>query len=275
MPPTAAKPPDRERDGGPRTLPPGVYDEGYFLSEAVEGFEGYRRGELSALRRKHLAMIAPAPGMDLLEIGFARGELLRACAAAGARVTGLDYSPAACAIARADGAARVVRGDCQSLPFADASFDRVFAGDVIEHQSQEGGVRLLAEMRRVLRPGGVLLVHTTPNRWFRRWMWPWLRHVAARMDAGAVAGMEAQFAVMDRVHLYEYSPAALNAAARQAGFPRTTRRVWVDPDLLRGGEHRLTRGLAQRWPVRMAGAIGGRPPLAWLLGNDLYLWCKR
>jgi SAM-dependent methyltransferase len=273
MPAAAPKPPDRERDGGPRTLPPEVYDDGYFLSEAVEGYEGYRRGELSALRRKHLAMIAPAPGMDLLEIGFARGELLRACAAAGARVTGLDYSPAA--IACADGAARIVRGDCQALPFADAAFDRVFAGDVIEHQSQEGGLRLLAEMRRVLRPGGVLLIHTTPNRWFRRWMWPWLRHVAARMNADAATGMDAQFAVMDRVHLHEYSPAALNAAARQAGFARAARRVWVDADLLRGGEHRLTRELAQRWPVRLANAIGGRPPLAWLLGNDLYLRCRR
>ena len=160
----AQKPPDSERAGGPRTLPPDVYDAAYFLSEAVEGYAGYRQGELSALRRKHLALIAPRPGMDLLEIGFARGELLRACADAGARVTGLDYSPAACAIARADGAARIVRGDCQTLPFADASFDFVFAGDVIEHQSREGGVRLLAEMRRVLRPGDALLVHTTPNR---------------------------------------------------------------------------------------------------------------
>jgi len=273
--PPAAKPPDRERNGGPRTLPSAVYDEDYFLSEAVEGFEGYRRGELSALRRKHLAMISPAPGMHLLEIGFARGELLRACAAAGARVTGLDYSSAACAIARTGGAARIVCGDCQSLPFANAVFDCVFAGDVIEHQSQEGGVRLLAEMRRVLRPGGILLVHTTPNRWFRRMIWPWLRHVAARMDPAAVAGMDAQFAVMDRVHLYEYSPAALNTAARQAGFARAMRRVWVDADLLRGGGHRLTRELARRAPVRLAGIVGGHPPLAWLLGNDLYLRCKR
>jgi FkbM family methyltransferase len=49
----------------------------------------------------------------------------------------------------------------QRLPFVDASFDTVYAGEVIEHVSD--GDAALAEWRRVLRPGGMLIV-TTPNR---------------------------------------------------------------------------------------------------------------
>jgi 2-polyprenyl-3-methyl-5-hydroxy-6-metoxy-1,4-benzoquinol methylase len=49
----------------------------------------------------------------------------------------------------------------QRLPFAEASFDALYAGEVIEHVPD--GEVALAEWRRVLRPGGILIV-TTPNR---------------------------------------------------------------------------------------------------------------
>jgi SAM-dependent methyltransferase len=273
-----------DRPGGPQKgpagrdeiLPPSVYDADYYLSEAVEGHALWLRGEMSALRGKHLALLAPAPGMDLLEIGFARGELLRECALAGARCTGLDYSPDACAIARgtldaAGAAAVLVRGDCRALPFPDASFDRVFAGDVIEHLAWTGGVRLLAEMGRVLRPGGFLLLHTTPNRTFHRRVWPALRPLLRLWNPGLVRGMDGQFAVMDRVHLCEHTPAMLRRAARAAGLPPRRTRVWTDPDLLRGGEHRLTESLGKSPLFRAAAAVAALPPLLPLLGNDLYL----
>jgi ubiquinone/menaquinone biosynthesis C-methylase UbiE len=49
------------------------------------------------------------------------------------------------------------------LPFADSSFDRTFVNEVLEHISDEG--QTLNELRRVLRPGGVLIV-ISPNRRF-------------------------------------------------------------------------------------------------------------
>ncbi len=56
---------------------------------------------------------------------------------------------------------RFLVGDAEPLPFQDGSFDAVFAGELIEHlPDPRPGV---AEFRRVLRPGGTLIL-TTPNR---------------------------------------------------------------------------------------------------------------
>lgn len=56
----------------------------------------------------------------------------------------------------------VRRGSLTSLPFADASFDRALCLDVLEHLSVDDQPRAIAELRRVLAPGGELLV-SVPN----------------------------------------------------------------------------------------------------------------
>ncbi len=59
-------------------------------------------------------------------------------------------------------------GDATMLPFADASFDRIIASEVMEHINDDTGA--LAELTRVLRPGGVLAV-TIPARFPERICW--------------------------------------------------------------------------------------------------------
>lgn len=57
---------------------------------------------------------------------------------------------------------RVASGSLTALPYADASFDRALCLDVLEHLSFEDQPRALAELHRVLAPGGELLV-SIPN----------------------------------------------------------------------------------------------------------------
>lgn len=57
---------------------------------------------------------------------------------------------------------RVRNGSVTALPFEDATFDRALCLDVLEHLTFEEQPRALAELRRVLRPGGELLV-SVPN----------------------------------------------------------------------------------------------------------------
>ena len=61
----------------------------------------------------------------------------------------------------------VMRGNALTLPFPDASFDRVIVSEVLEHIADDAGV--LAEIRRVLRPDGTARTHAlhSPYWWLR------------------------------------------------------------------------------------------------------------
>jgi SAM-dependent methyltransferase len=101
------------------------------------------------------------PGMDLLDVACGSGNATIPAAHAGARVTGLDFSPDLLAIAReraADAMVEVdwVEGDAQELPFDDASFDRVIS--TFGHMFAPDHQRTGAEIRRVCRPGGTIAV---------------------------------------------------------------------------------------------------------------------
>jgi SAM-dependent methyltransferase len=100
-------------------------------------------------------------GRDVLDVGCGAGVEVVRWARAGARVTGLDIAPSAVALTRAnlrqqDLAAGVVCADGQSLPFADQSFDFVYAHGVVQYAADDGA--MVRECHRVLRPGGSILV---------------------------------------------------------------------------------------------------------------------
>jgi SAM-dependent methyltransferase len=102
------------------------------------------------------------PSMRLLDVGCGPGSITVGLAdvVAGGEVVGVDLQdePLNQARARAArrGAANVSfeRADLYRLPFPDASFDAAFANGVLTHL--DDAMRALAEIRRVLRPGGVL-----------------------------------------------------------------------------------------------------------------------
>jgi demethylmenaquinone methyltransferase/2-methoxy-6-polyprenyl-1,4-benzoquinol methylase len=105
-----------------------------------------------------IELAAPLAGRRVLDLACGTGDLAFAAAAQGAVVTGLDLTPRMIELAHRKPASRGVRflvGDMMALPFADASFDVVTTGyglrnvPVLETS--------IAEIHRVLAPGGVLL----------------------------------------------------------------------------------------------------------------------
>jgi malonyl-CoA O-methyltransferase len=99
-------------------------------------------------------------GLAVLDLGCGTGRHALWLAEAGASVTAIDFSEGMLERARAKpGAGRVrflVHDLQERLPFADASFDRVVSGLVLEHLRDLGA--FFAEARRVLRPGGRAVV---------------------------------------------------------------------------------------------------------------------
>jgi SAM-dependent methyltransferase len=113
------------------------------------------------------------PGDLLLDLGCGFGRHAFGAAKRGARVVALDYAEAelkevwntfhALEVAGEVGPgalAGTAQGDATCLPFADATFDRIIASEVLEHIDDDTGA--MGELARVLRPGGTLAV-TVPS----------------------------------------------------------------------------------------------------------------
>jgi SAM-dependent methyltransferase len=104
-----------------------------------------------------------AAGKEVLDAGCGTGYGTGILQAAGAAsVIGVDVSVEAVEMTarRLGNPAAVVRSDLRELPFDDDSFDLVVCWETIEHL--EEGQRAVGEFRRVLRPGGLLLI-SSPN----------------------------------------------------------------------------------------------------------------
>ncbi|MFD9706137.1 class I SAM-dependent methyltransferase [Lentzea sp. NPDC059081] len=121
---------------------------------------------VSRLGRVHGEMVALAElgtGHQVLDVGCGTGNLLRAAGRSGAGLTGVDpdlklLARAERRLRRAGVKARLDRGYAQELPYPDASFDRVFSSLMLHHLDGPSKGEMLAEVRRVLKPGGVFVL---------------------------------------------------------------------------------------------------------------------
>jgi ubiquinone/menaquinone biosynthesis C-methylase UbiE len=130
----------------------------------------YERNEFRALESVVDDFATRGESQRLLEVGCGTGHWLARLAARGVAVAGLDASLEMLAKAREKLAdVELVHGRAESLPWHDASFDRVLCINALHHFSDK--VTFVREARRVLRPGGALLIigldpHSGFDRWF-------------------------------------------------------------------------------------------------------------
>jgi SAM-dependent methyltransferase len=111
-------------------------------------------------------------GEHVLELGAGLGATTGELRRFAPRVTSLEYDHtfAANLGARSNGSnGAVIQGDAAALPFADGSFSSAIAILMLHHlRSNELQDRAFAEIRRVLRPGGVFLALEIRDGWLHR-----------------------------------------------------------------------------------------------------------
>ena len=125
--------------------------------DEIERFHWWWEG-----RRKLVDMFLPKKvGMKILDIGCGTGETMSFVKKIrkGSVVYGVDTSVEAVRYTKKRGHKLVYRADARKLPFAAVMFDAVLILDVLEHIVEHD--RVLSEARRVLKPGGVVIV-TSP-----------------------------------------------------------------------------------------------------------------
>jgi SAM-dependent methyltransferase len=117
------------------------------------------------LKRRVARVLGPQTGERILDVGCGTGTLAIALAQSQAGITmvGVDADATILAIARrkaedADTSVRFEQGLAQALPFPDASFDAAVSSLMFHHLDAASKEDALAELRRVLRPGGRLLI---------------------------------------------------------------------------------------------------------------------
>ena len=222
-----------------RSLPPDLYTEEYFL-HACEGYEEFSESQGERLSRRLSAAFAVAAvtsGMKVLDVGCGRGEILRRCARLGAEAYGIDYAPVALDMAskvvagerQSPGKTGVAQADAKVLPFPTGYFDRILMFDVVEHLFPWELNLCFAEVQRVLKPGGIFIVHTAPNVWYDRYAYPVVRWVRILMGEGAKYPKNPRLlnvAANADVHVNEQSQWSLWRTLRRAGFRNV--RAWLD-----------------------------------------------
>jgi SAM-dependent methyltransferase len=153
-------------------------------------YAGMRRVALRVLDQA----LAGRSGLLLLDAGCGTGGTTARLRRFG-RVVGVDLAWEALQPARGRGLnGRLARGDIQRLPFRDASFDAATSFEVVYHLGVANDAAALAELRRVLKPAGLLLLRVPAH--------DWLRGAHDRL-----------------VHTrHRYAPAEVRAKLAQAGF---------------------------------------------------------
>jgi cyclopropane fatty-acyl-phospholipid synthase-like methyltransferase len=108
-------------------------------------------------------LVEPAAGDCVLDLGCAAGAVTHFLSTFGCDVVGVDREELAIETARSlFPSLGFELADVRALPFADESFDKAVAADLVEHLVDEDFDAMLAEVRRVLVPGGTLSLYT-PN----------------------------------------------------------------------------------------------------------------
>jgi SAM-dependent methyltransferase len=125
-------------------------------------YAGMRRVALAVLDHA----LAGQTGLSILDAGCGTGgttiELRRF-----GEVVGLDLVWDAIQPARLRGLQRLTRASVECLPFQAASFDVATSFEVLYHLGVHSDTAALAELRRVLKPGGLLLLRLPAHDWLR------------------------------------------------------------------------------------------------------------
>jgi SAM-dependent methyltransferase len=121
---------------------------------------------LRATLKYYVQKCAPV-NATILDAGCGTGKNVAFYTSLGYKAQGFDYSTNAIDFSHQRGLLQVTQGDITNIPWPDGAFDVVTCMDVVGSLTAEDNLKAVAEMYRVLKPGGILIAHTAALELFR------------------------------------------------------------------------------------------------------------
>jgi len=209
----------------------------------------------------------------ILDIGCGRGELVNYYCSHGVEAIGIEYSKTACEIA----SELLSKNPCAELAtilnirnnvidYPEHYFDVAFLLEVVEHLYGSQLDEYYAQLRKLLRPGGVVVIHTWPNRLQRNRLLSWyelsMRRVLAlpyRILFQKPIKPTLRSESEELMHVNEHTPDQLFQHLRRHDF-----QVWVFTSYFGGA-------VPDSWSDLFGEAVLNFGPLGWVPGIKKYL----
>lgn len=152
-----------------------IYDKNYYLNICL-GSDEFKKSAGQALSKsvkKILSRLIISEEDTVLDLGCGRGDITLYLAKKAKKVIGIDYSKDAILLARSvqkkssptlQRKVNFMKMDVENLKFKENSIDIVVAIDIFEHLTKEQLEKVMKQIKFMLKPDGVLFIHTGTNR---------------------------------------------------------------------------------------------------------------
>lgn len=105
-------------------------------------------------------------GNKILDAGCGTGALMKKMGKFG-KIYGIDVSSEALKFAKSNGLKLIKKASVTDIPYKDSQFDAIISIDVLYHKKVKSDLEALCEFKRVLKPGGILIIKNPAHNWLR------------------------------------------------------------------------------------------------------------
>jgi cyclopropane fatty-acyl-phospholipid synthase-like methyltransferase len=233
-----------------------AYDRNYY-TQSCHGYDSFATHQGKRLLDHRLQAVATIASLKrsgrVLDLGCGRGELAYYFAQQGFEVTAIDYAADAIALAQQCFAdepelqqrVQFLCADVNQVELPTQTYDLAIATDLIEHLAPSEVAQLYQRIRQWLKPDGLFIAHTFPNRWYYQYDYARKRRQAKAI--GAYLPQQPRSRYEQLMHINEQSPPVLK---RQLNASFEQVQVWFSGE----GNHAIGGSLTQHFSHRQLAA---------------------